>query len=243
MKRFAPLDLCFMAINEIFRSASFRLAIAFALVVTASTFAVFGFVYWQVALYDTDRLRLILIDEASKAAAEPTAQVEPELQRRLTRDLRQIEYAGLFDAAGHHLFGNLASLPPVPIDGQAHAIEMTRPSDTGGGYEPVICVAQRRPDGGILVLGRSLYEIYTLRRSVLQALAMGIGPMILLTLLTGAFFSLRASRRLQSIQYAINRVIQGDLDERLPVGRTPDAIDEVVHSVNLMLDEIVRLMN
>jgi signal transduction histidine kinase len=68
-------------------------------------------------------------------------------------------------------------------------------------------------------------------------------PTIFLALLAGALLSLRASRRLQAIRHAINRVIRGDLHERLPVHGRPDDIDEVVRAVNLMLDEIVRLMN
>jgi signal transduction histidine kinase len=231
-----------MAINDIFRSAAFRVAVVFALVVTASTLAVFGFVYWQVAASDTTRLRAILVDEATKAALQPIAQVEPELARRLTSDLRQMEYVGLFDAASRHIYGNVSALPPIPVDGAAHLIEMRRP-DAGQETEPVILVAQRRPDGGVLLLGRSLYEIYALRHWVLQALAIGIVPTILLALLAGAVLSLRASRRLQSIRYAIDRVIHGNLQERLPVHGRPDDIDDVVRGVNLMLDEIVRLMN
>jgi len=230
-----------MGISEVFRSAAFRVAVVFALVVTASTSAVFGFVYWQLATSDITRLRTILVDEATKAAVEPTDQVERELARRLTGDLRQLEYVGLFDADGKHLYGNVAEMPPVPVDGTAHLIEVHRLNGTQ--TEPVIFVAQRRPDSGVLLLGRSLYEIYALRRSVLQALAIGIVPTILLALLAGALLSLRASRRLQAIRHAIKRVMRGDLHERLPVHRTPDDIDEVVRAVNLMLDEIVRLMN
>ncbi|MFZ3176754.1 MAG: HAMP domain-containing sensor histidine kinase [Methylovirgula sp.] len=231
-----------MAINDIFRSAAFRVALVFALVVTASTSAVFGFVYWQVAASDTTRLRAILVDEATKAALEPTAQLEPELARRLTGDLRQMEYVGLFDATDRHIYGNVTAMPPIPADGAAHLIEMRMPNG-GPETEPLILVAQRRPDGGVLLLGRSLYEIYALRHWVLQALAIGIVPAILLALLAGAVLSLRASRRLQSIRYAIDRIIHGNLQERLPVHRRPDDIDDVVRGVNLMLDEIIRLMN
>lgn len=232
-----------MGISDVFRSAAFRLAVVFALVVTASSSAVFGFIYWQVSSSDMNRLRSILVDESTKAAVEPTAQVERELALRLTHDLRQLEYVGLFGADGKHLYGNVTEMPPVPVDGRAHYTEARKLNGAGTETEPVIFVAQHRPDGGVLLLGRSLYEVYALRRSVLQALAIGIVPTIVLALLTGALFSLRASRRLQAIQYAINRVIQGDLRERLPVGRTPDGIDEVVRAVNLMLDEIARLMN
>lgn len=232
-----------MEISEVFRSAAFRVAVVFALVVTASTCVVFGFVYWQVATTDTTRLRRVLIDEATRAAGEPTDQLEHELARRLTGDLRQLEYVGIFQADGKHIYGNVTEMPPAPADGMAHMIEMRRPDGAPTQTEPVILVVERRPDGGVLLLGRSLYEIYALRRSVLQALAIGIVPSIILALLAGALLSLRSSRRLQSIRYAINRVVRGDLHERLPVHRRPDDIDDVVRAVNLMLDEIVRLMN
>jgi signal transduction histidine kinase len=230
-----------VAIDDLLRSAAFRLAVVFALVVTVSTSAVFGFVYWSVARSDMIHAKAALVDEVAKGAIEPTDQLERGLGRRLTRDLRQIEYAGLFDAEGKHLYGNVMEMPGVPIDGKTHTIEVPRLG--GAGTEPAIFVAQNRPSGGTLFLGRSLYEIYALRRAVLQALVIGIGPTVLLALLAGAILSLRAARRLHAIQYAINRVIEGHLHERLPVNRIPDGIDEVVRSVNLMLDEIARLMN
>ena len=232
-----------MRMNDILKSTAFRLAVIFALVVTISTCAVFAIVYWQVSNAEIRHLRVTLEDEVTHAAREPTDQVKSELSLRLTRDLRRIEYVGLFNAEGKLLYGNVAENQTLPIDGRAHYTDTLLLTGDSEGAEPIVIVAQRRPDGGVLVLGRSLYEAYALRRSVLEALAIGVGPTIILALVIGALFSLQASRRLKSIQRAINRVIQGDLRERLPVHRTPDDIDEVVRSVNLMLDEIYRLVN
>ena len=232
-----------MWMNDILKSTAFRLAVIFALVVTVSTCAVFAIVYWQVSNADIRQLGTVLTDEVAHAAAEPTPRIRSELELRLTRDLRRIEYVGLYAADGKLLYGNVVERPSVPVDGRAHYTETLRLTGENEGAEPVIVVAQHRPDGGVLLLGRSLYEVYALRRSVLEALAIGVGPTILLALIIGALFSLKASRRLKSIQYAIDRVIQGDLRERLPVHRWPDDIDEVVRSVNLMLDEIYRLVN
>jgi hypothetical protein len=47
-----------MVIGELLRSAAFRLALAFGLVVTLSTLVVFGFVYWHVANFDVIRADL-----------------------------------------------------------------------------------------------------------------------------------------------------------------------------------------
>jgi signal transduction histidine kinase len=230
-----------MGIGELLRSAAFRLAIVFALVVALSISAVFGFVYWHVANSDMARAQASLVDEVAKAAVEPTAQLLPELRRRLTRDLRQIEYVGLFDAADKHLYGNVMDLPSIPRDGEAHIIETTMPDGTG--RETAFFVARERRFGGTLVLGRGLLEVHALQQSVLRALALGIGPTVLIALLAGILLSLRAATRLRAIHLAIDRVIEGDLRERLPEKQIPDGIDEVVRSVNRMLDEIARLMN
>jgi signal transduction histidine kinase len=103
-------------------------------------------------------------------------------------------------------------------------------------------VARLRPDGSLLMLGRNLDEVFTLRRTVLQALVGAIGPMLLMALAIGAFFARRESRRLIHIHDTIARIMRGDLQVRLPVRRRPDEIDRVSRDVNLMLDEIVRLL-
>ena len=60
------------------------------------------------------------------AASEPTSQVQRELDLRLTRDLRRIEYVGLYDAAGKLIYGNVGEGFGIPIDGRAHDTEFCR---------------------------------------------------------------------------------------------------------------------
>jgi signal transduction histidine kinase len=80
------------------------------------------------------------------------------------------------------------------------------------------------------------------RKIVLEALALGLAPAILLALIIGTIFSLRAARRLRSINHKIMCIMQGDLHERLPAHDSSDDLDHVARAVNLMLDEIVRLL-
>ena len=79
-------------------------------------------------------------------------------------------------------------------------------------------------------------------RIVQRALAAGLAPMLLLALAIGAFFARRSSRRLTTIHDTIARIMKGDMDLRLPVGSRRDPIDKISRDVNLMLDEIVRLL-
>ena len=89
-----------MRVPEVFRSSAFRATLAFALATTVAILVIFGFVYLQITTADEDRVRAILVDEASKGADYSQAELERALELRLTRDLRRLDYVALFDSAG-----------------------------------------------------------------------------------------------------------------------------------------------
>ncbi len=94
----------------------------------------------------------------------------------------------------------------------------------------------------MVLFGRSLREAYDLQETVLQALGIALAPTILLILAIGAFFARRASRRFERIHGAIVSIMNGDFHSRLPVANERDEVDKVARAVNLMLDEIERLL-
>ncbi|WP_395665837.1 ATP-binding protein [Methylocella sp.] len=232
-----------MRMRDLFSTTSFRLALLFALAVSAATTIVFLFIYWHVATFDVRRVEVRLREEVARAAAEPDDQLRRKLSLRLTSDLRRLDYVGLFDPHGAPLFGNVAAVPAgVPLDGEAHQADVSmRQSDARS--EPALLVALRRDDGDVVMIGRSLYEVYALRKLVLRALALGLAPMALFALAIGLIFSLRTLKRLRDVDAAIRRIMQGDLDDRLPVSRLRDDVDNIATGVNLMLDEIARLLD
>jgi signal transduction histidine kinase len=232
-----------MRIPEIIRSTAFRLALGFALAVTLATSFVFALVYLDISTSDVKRLRGVLVDEAAKGANESEDDLKRALDLRLTRDLRRLDYVALFDAKGALVFGNIERLPDIPLDGFAHFVAEINLPGSMDRTEPALFVARRRADGGVLALGRSLIEVYAIRRTALRALATGAVPTILLALAIGAFFARNASRRLVRIHETIDRIMQGDLTARLPVGGAADDLDKVTQAVNVMLDEIVRLLD
>ena len=92
------------------------------------------------------------------------------------------------------------------------------------------------------MLGRSLREAYELQETLLRALAVALLPTILAILAIGALFARRASQRFERIHDAIVRIMNGELESRLPVANEDRDIDKVARAVNLMLDEIARLL-
>ena len=227
---------------EFFRSSAVRVALAFVLATTLATTAVFGLVYFRIGDANEARNRLILETEAAKSVNRSVEELRSAFEVRLTNDLRRIDYAALFDSNRKAMFGNIDALPAIPVDGKAHFVAATRAPGTDNRLEPVIFVALQRPDGNIMLLGRSLLETLAFRRIVQSALVAGLAPMLLLALAIGAYFARRSSRRLTAIHDTIARIMKGDTDLRLPVGSRHDPIAQISRDVNLMLDEIGRLL-
>src|ERR1700730_760388 len=115
---------------EFFRSSAVRVALAFVLVTTAATTAVFGLVYFRIGEANEARNRLILETEAAKSANRSVEELRSAFEVRLTNDLRRIDYAALFDANHKFMFGNIEELPAMPVDGKAHFIAAARARDS-----------------------------------------------------------------------------------------------------------------
>jgi signal transduction histidine kinase len=61
-------------------------------------------------------------------------------------------------------------------------------------------------------------------------------------LAAGTFLSIRAQRRVEQVTGKVQRIVAGDLRERLPTARGNDAFDRLAVLVNGMLDEIEALV-
>ncbi len=229
-----------MRASDLIRSTPLRLAMAFALAMVLLTGGVFAFVYVATTNAWVAQLRNVFADEAEKAASADEDRLRRALSLRLTRDFRRLNYVALYDPAGALVFGNLDRRPDIPTDGRAHVIDDFRSAE-GVQAEPTLLVARARPNGGVIVLGRSLDEVVTLRRILARALSFAILPLAASALAIGYFFARRTALRISDIDRTIAAIMQGDLRARLPRSGIEE-FDGVIGSVNRMLDEITRLL-
>ena len=202
----------------------------------------FGVIYLQVSKTEVQRVGTVLVDEAARSEGDSEGQLRRALELRLTRDIRRLDYVAVFDASGAKIFGDVPTMPAIPVDGSAHIVQQQFLPDSSG-FDPALFVARRRPGGGVLLLGRSLREVYDLQEIMLSVMAIALAPTVLLILAIGAIFARRASRRFERIHGAILRIMDGELKSRLPVGMEGGDIEKVARAVNLMLDEIERLLD
>jgi hypothetical protein len=72
----------------------------------------FGFVYWQTAVYVISKYDVLLVEELRVFASNTPEQLLQEINDRLLKDPQRIKVAGLFGADGIRIAGNIESLPP-----------------------------------------------------------------------------------------------------------------------------------
>jgi hypothetical protein len=232
-----------MRLPDFLRTTTFRLAVSFAVVFSVSVMLLFAFIYWQTAVYETARIDRFLGNDAAVIARQPEPEVRRAVALRSLGDLHRITYAALFAADGALLIGNVPALPRgMPIDGRAHALDrIPLAEEPPAGAARM--VGRRLANGEVLLVGRNVDALHTLGDIVLSALELGVVPALLLSIAAGAFVSWRAQQRVKLVHQAAERILVGDLRQRLPVRGTDDDFDRLARSVNIMLDEIGRLLD
>ena len=230
------------------RTATFRLTIGSAAFMALALLLQSGMIFWQTNEYEIARADLLLSREARLLAAQTRPELNMQLRMRASDDLHLlIPAAGLFDANLHMLNGNLPSWPRgLAPDGRVHQLVV---HPTGQGPRNVRARALRLPSGDILVLARSLRDLEELRAIVLRSLMLCAIPSILIAVLGGVWLSHRALLRVGIMHRAIERIMAGDLHERLPAGRAGeregggDDLDRLAGSVNRMLGRLEYLLD
>jgi len=104
-------------------------------------------------------------------------------------------------------------------------------------------MVRRLPSGEVLVVGRDFTQAAEIKAIIWNALIVSGTFIIVLGLLGGFFLSAGPLRRINAVRDTARRIVQGELSLRLPVSTRNDEVDMLSSIVNLMLEEIERLLN
>jgi signal transduction histidine kinase len=225
------------------RTTTFRWTLAIAGTVVLYTLMLFGFVYLQTADYMMSESDVLLANELSVFAANTPEQRLAEIDDRLRKDPRHIKVAGLFGADGHRIAGNIESLPGGLAPDVPTGVVVVRIDGGQREMQKVRLAMHPLPGGEILVIGRNIDEIAEIAEIVGRALALGLLPASAFAVAIGMMLSLRALGRLSDVNRRIQRIVAGDLRERLPTRGSSDPFDQLAVGVNRMLGEIEALVH
>lgn len=230
-------------LSEASYTAIFRVAITFAATFTASALVLFAFIYWQTAGLETTRIDRFIETQAITLSHARPEEIMWAVHSRLAADLHRVSFMAVFDTAHNLIAGNLKGFPSgLPLDGVARPVDVVWEADGQMRSEQVRAVGKVLPDGRLLLVGRNVEELVNLRRVVVRALETGVIPALLLSLVGGAYLSLNRVRRARQVYRALERIMNGQLGDRLPTRINGDHFDRLAASVNRLLDELQHLI-
>ncbi|HMJ42522.1 MAG TPA: ATP-binding protein [Pseudolabrys sp.] len=231
-----------MRLFDFLRTTTFRWTLTVAGSFILCILVLFGFVYWQTVGYLTSTIDTLLTGEIKIIAGETVERRLADIDERLRNDPRRFRITGLFDAEGRRIAGNVESVPPGLVPDAPTSVTVTRVDSRGRETQTVRLVVHPLPGGDVLVIGRNIDEVGEIGEIVGNALLLGLIPALVLSVAIGIFLSLRTQNRLSDVNRTIQRIVAGDLRERLPARGRDDPFDQLAVSVNRMLGEIEALI-
>jgi len=230
--------------TQIIRSNTFQWALAVAGVFAVFVSVLFGFIYWQTDQYLIGRSDRMIANQLNVLAALPSGRRLDAIAEHLREDSRGVQYAGLFGPKGDKIVGNMEQLPPgLKIDESVQSVSIIRTLADGRRTRVIRAIAGRMPNADTLVVGRDVDETIEISHVVGQALALGLLPALCLCLLAGAWLSMRAQKRVEEVNHRVQRIIAGDLRERLPHRDLNEPFSKLAAIVNGMLDEMETMIH
>src|SRR5262249_54521571 len=224
------------------RTTTFRWGLVVAGMFVLYMLALFAIIYFWTGQYLNARTDAVVASRATTLARAPSAERLSAITRFLEEDPRKVQHAGVFSADGRRLAGDLDRVPPdLVIDGPVRSIVTpVRPGETE--KRVVRAAARRLPAGGVLGMGRDVDATQQISEIVGKTLALGLLPAFCLSIAAGLLLSLRAQRRVAEVNRSVQRIVAGDLRQRLPTRGVDDPFDKLATIVNGMLERIEALI-
>lgn len=233
-----------MNLGDTLRTTTVRWGAAIALVLLIQSAILCGLFYWWTVQQATNEIDNQLVSDCSTFGKLKPHALIMAINGMVAADLHRTRFAGVFDPAGNVVAGNITTLPPELMRYHApFVIGLVRSSPPNSIPDPSRVISCSTPEGGHLVFGVDMDRLAYLQDLIGQALVLITAPAVITAIFLGLVLSLRAQRRFRIVQSAVEAVMTGQLERRLPVHSTSDPFDMLSASVNAMLDRLEEAVN
>ncbi len=233
------------AFGKLIRTTAFRLTLVYLFLFAIFAASLLGYFAWNTRRMITDQIT----DTVNSELVELTDQFSRSGLRGLVaavegRALRPGANLYLVTTPqGQGVAGNIGALAPGVMDrpGWAETFYRRLEESDVKSHFALVRVSQL-PGGFRLLIGRDLEERRRLFGIVASAAQWSVLVVVVLGLSGGVFVARRVLRRIDAMTGTTQRIMAGDLSERLPVGRSGDELDRLAGNLNAMLERIEALM-
>lgn len=145
----------------------------------------------------------------------------------------------LEDAHGQFVAGNLPAWPKSAI---THGTFLNLPSARDSDDYSVVAQSRELPGGYRIFVGFDERELAYVQRKIRQGATWSLILVLVLSWLAGRYTTRLALRPIGQIRNSVDKIMQGDLRHRIPVGQDSDEFDALGRTLNDMLDRISQLI-
>ena len=233
--------------HNLFHSYTLRLALLYAFIFSVSTLFLFYFFYLFTVSYMTEQMDNTIQAEIQGLAERYDQEGLQGLTELIAERINRQQATGnsiylLSTFTLQPLVGNLDRWPKnasVDNDWIEFRLEINEQTD-----ETHLARAKvfRLPGRYGLLVGRDIHQLVEAKQRIVQALAWGLGIMVLLALIGGLLLSRRTVRKIERINQTAQAIMSGDLSRRIPDTGRNDDFDQLAANLNRMLDRIQMLM-
>lgn len=230
-------------LSRILRSASFRMTLAYVGLFVVSAGVLFATVYFTATAAMQSDMQAVLRSEAYQLGEihrrSGLLGVAQEITKRINFRTRGPIYYLLQGPSQQVMVGNLPGMPPVN-----GAIDFAREDDAAPTSERarLMGFGITLPDGSFILVAQDTSRLLDMQRAIESAFAWAGGLTLLLAIAGGVLLSGNFLRRIDTIGRTSRAIMEGDLTARIPARGTNDEIDQLVASLNAMLDRIQQLL-
>jgi signal transduction histidine kinase len=233
-------------VTRLLDTTTFRLAALYLALFAASVLALLGFIYFSTADF---------VERQTEATieAEITGLREQFSERGLSGLVETIRARSTAQQSGSSIYlitdgalqpiaGNLSAWP-VGEQVRPGWISFPVTANSQGAREDSSALAAIRVLGNLhLLVGRDLHDATAFRGRITQTLAWSALLTLALGLAGGLFMTRNMLSRVDAVNRTSERIIHGDLTQRVPLTGSGDEFDQLSANLNAMLDRIERLM-
>lgn len=232
------------ALGKLFRTTAFKLSVAYLVVFAILSGIVMFWVAWD--------MRRVM-DEQVGATIEAEIKGLSDLYRQggvrrlveiIDRRSRQ-PGASLYlvtNYQGQPIAGNIIDLQPEVLRSPGIREAIYERVGEPGVERRALARVFVLPGGFRLLVGRDLEDRETIAHIFARALLTSLFWITVIGMLGGLFVARRVLRRVDAMNESAQTIMEGNLAQRLPVGRSNDELDRLATNLNFMLERIQELM-
>jgi signal transduction histidine kinase len=205
----------------------------------------FATVYWTATAAMQNDMAAVLRTEAYQLAEvhgrTGLAGLAQQITRRMNFRTRGPIFYLLQAPNRRVVVGNLPGMPPV--EGVVDFVPQNDAPEPDAEPSKLTGFGLTLPDGSFLLVAQDANRLTEMQHAIVRAFVWAGGLTLLLAIAGGALIASSFLRRIDTITRTSRAIMEGDLSARIPVQGTHDEIDQLVSSLNAMLDRIQQLLD